>query len=306
MFLHGFRFLSSASALGFQLLSFCFFLSSFPLFQPHSWLLQLLGSVFTSPFSSSFLPGFPCIPSDSKYLAFCLFPFVLPCFTPTAVPQVLPFQISPPGPMPDFRFLSSASILASHYSAICSSFSTFFPFLPHRGLSRCSCSALASQVFPLIPGLVSRAFFPVLCTRLSVSFLSPFPVSLPQLLDRCLPDDVPLSVLFVLAFFPSIPLPFVRFISGSGYSAFRFFLSLLPCIPSRWFLRCRFPRSLSSVSIRPFPLPVLSFPAFPFSVPLLRPTGATSAAGLLFPARPFPLAFAVGSGYLAWVIHPEN
>ena len=36
MFLHGFCFLSSTSALGFQLLSFCFFISSFPLFLPRS------------------------------------------------------------------------------------------------------------------------------------------------------------------------------------------------------------------------------------------------------------------------------
>ena len=48
-------------------------------------------SAFASRFSSSFQPGFPCFPSDSKYSAFCSFPFVLSCFTPTAVPQVLPF-----------------------------------------------------------------------------------------------------------------------------------------------------------------------------------------------------------------------
>ena len=59
------------------------------------------------------------------YLASCLFPFVLPCFAPTAVPQVLPFQISPPGPVPDFHFLSSASVLASHYSASASSVPSF-------------------------------------------------------------------------------------------------------------------------------------------------------------------------------------
>ena len=50
MFLHGFRFLSSTSALGFQLLSFCFFISSFPLFLPHSLLPQLLDLAFAPSF----------------------------------------------------------------------------------------------------------------------------------------------------------------------------------------------------------------------------------------------------------------
>ena len=91
MFLHGFRFLSSPSALGFQLLSFCFFFSSFPLFLPHSCFHSFSVSLSLPGFSSSFQPGFPCFPSDSEYLAFCLFPFVPSCFAPTAVPQVLPF-----------------------------------------------------------------------------------------------------------------------------------------------------------------------------------------------------------------------
>ena len=138
MSLHGFCFLSSASALGFQLLSFCFFISSFPLFLPHSWPSSASRSAFAFRSSSFFQPSFPCFLSDFEYFAFCSFPFVLPCFAPTAVPQVLPFWISPLGSVPDFRFLSSASVLAPHYSAICSSFSTLFPFLPHRWPSRCS------------------------------------------------------------------------------------------------------------------------------------------------------------------------
>ena len=138
------------------------------------------------------------------YSASCSFPFVLPSFAPTAVPLVLPFQVSPPGSTPDFRFLSSASALASHYSASVSSF-PFFPFPPHSG----------------------------------------FPGARP---------------------FLSSP-------------------SLSPSVPP--------------VSMLPFRFRYLSFPAVPFSASLLRVTGATLAAGLLFPARPFPLAFALGSGYLA-------
>ena len=91
MFLLDIRFLSSASVLGFQLLSFCFFISSFPLFLPHSWPSSASRSAFAFRSSSFLQPGFPCFLSDSEYFAFCLFPFVLPCFAPTAVPQVLPF-----------------------------------------------------------------------------------------------------------------------------------------------------------------------------------------------------------------------
>ena len=55
MSLHGFRSLSIPLALGLSLLSFCFFISSFPLFPPHSWLFQLHGFAFArrSPLSSS-------------------------------------------------------------------------------------------------------------------------------------------------------------------------------------------------------------------------------------------------------------
>ena len=138
------------------------------------------------------------------YSASCLFPFVLPSFAPTAVPLVLPFWISPRGSSLDFRFLSSTSALASHYSASVSSF-PLFPFPPHSGL------------------------------RGARPFLSSPSLS---------PDLPPVSMLPV---------------------RFRY----------------------------------LSLPAIPFSASLFRVTGATSAAGLLFPVRPLPLAFALGSGYSA-------
>ena len=101
-----FRFLSSASALGFRLLSLCFFLSSLFPALPHS---GLPGAPQVLSFPRSFLRSFrlvshPFTP-DFKYSASCSFPFVPPCFAPTAVPQVLPFQISPPGPTLSFCFL---------------------------------------------------------------------------------------------------------------------------------------------------------------------------------------------------------
>ena len=83
-----------------------------------------------SPYSR---PGFPCLLSGSVYSASCLFPFVLPSFAPTAVPLVLPFWITPRGSTLGFHILSSASALASHYSASVSSF-PLFPFPPHSGL----------------------------------------------------------------------------------------------------------------------------------------------------------------------------
>ena len=52
-------------------------------------------------------------------------------------------------------------------------------------------------------------------------FLSPLPDSLPQLFLRCLPC----ALAFGLS--PFLPLPFVCFRSGSGYSALCFFLSSL-------------------------------------------------------------------------------
>ena len=67
--------------------------------------------------------------------------------------------------------------------------------------------------------------FQVLRTWLPVCFLSPFPDSLPQLFLRCLPH----ALAFGLS--PSDPLPFVRFSSGSGYSASVSSFPLFPALP---------------------------------------------------------------------------
>ena len=114
-------------------------------------------------FSPSFQPGFPCFLSGSKYSAFCLFPFALPGFAPTAVPPVLPFWISPLGSTLSFHFLSSASALASHYSASVSSFPLSSRFRLTVAI-RCSSVSFVPSVLPLLSSLVSRALFPVLCT----------------------------------------------------------------------------------------------------------------------------------------------
>ena len=100
-----------------------------------------------SPYSR---PGFPCHLSGSVYSASCLFPFVLPSFAPTAVPLVLPFWISPRGSTLDFRFLSSASALASHYSASVSSF-PFFPLPPHSGFHGARPFLSSPSLSPSVP-----------------------------------------------------------------------------------------------------------------------------------------------------------
>ena len=101
-------------------------------------------------------PGFPLISglvsrafsSGSVYLAFCSFPFVLPCFAPTAVPQVLTFSVFR---LPEvfslaFAFLSSGDRLGSDYSATVSSFPSS-RLLPHSGSS----GALIHRLFRLFP-----------------------------------------------------------------------------------------------------------------------------------------------------------
>ena len=141
-----FRFLSSASA----------FLpatqpsaSSFPFFRllPHSGFFRAASPLSLPCFPRSSQPGFPCLLPRFPYSASCWFPFVLPCFAPAAVPQVIPFRFSSPGPVPDFRFLSSASVLASHYSASAPSFPSLPGFTSQR-FSRCA-PPLSLPRFPL-------------------------------------------------------------------------------------------------------------------------------------------------------------
>ena len=189
MFAHAFRSLSFPSGLE---LNYSASVLSFPFV--HRFCLAACFLGFSVPlslpcFSPYFRPGFPCLLSGSKYSAFCSFPFVLPCFAPTAVPQVLPFWFSPQGSTLGFRSLSIPSALASHYSAFCSSFLTP-PARLTAGSLGSTVSPFGSSAFFRSSCLVSRAFLSVHHTRLSVCFLSPFPASLPQLFHRCSPFSV--------------------------------------------------------------------------------------------------------------------
>ena len=99
-------------------------------FPPHSC---FLGAPFRSRFFGSPLslqPDFSCLPSRFSYSAFCLFPFILPCFAPTAVPQVLAFCFR----LRPFSFLFPLSFVRF-----------FFQF---RLLSLCFFRSFASRLSP--------------------------------------------------------------------------------------------------------------------------------------------------------------
>ena len=183
---------------------------------------------------------------------------------------------------------------------LCFFLSSFFPSLPHSGFSGAPFLLSLLWLSPFFPTWFPVSSFPVLCTRLSVSFLSSLPVSLPQLFHRCFP--------FAFAFGLSPHLAFFRPLSlGSYYSAFRSFFSLLPVFPCRRFLRCclvalRLPRFSSSVWPVAMPYFRLWYSAYcaSFRPSLSRLTVATSApwpslAGFGL----FPFAYALGSGYSA-------
>ena len=147
--------------------------------------------------------------------------------------------------------------------------------------------------------------FPVLRTRLSVRFLSSLPASLPQLFHRCFPSfPLPLvrfssglSACFPVSFDPFSPLlttqpsalsfPFFPFSPGSGSLGARPFLSSLSLSSS-----------VSPVSMRPFRFRY-SASCVSFLLSAVSCHRHYAAPGLLFPARPFPFAFALGSGYSA-------
>ena len=225
---------------------------------------------------------------DSLTRLRCPFPFVLSCFAPAAVPQVIPFQISPPGSVPDFRFLSSASVLASHYSASASSFPAL-PGFTSQWFSRCP-APLSLPLFPLPFHPVSRASLPVLSTRLPFRFLSPFLASLPQLFHECLPSfrflsspysrhlSVPPRFLSSAFGFPSqllsfLALPFRFFPHSPRASSFG-----APALLS--LRRSPLPSALLSHGFRPIPLTRFSA-SFSFILPGSSPAADFPVLALL-------------------------
>ena len=202
--------------------------SSFPL----SSCLRLTVASSVRPLRSRFLgsprslrPGFPCLLSR-----FFVLGFLFVSFRPSLIRShscssgaylMLSLSVfSASVPLPFVRFPS-----ASGYLAFCFFLSSFFLSPPHSGFLSAPSPLSLPWLSPFLPTWFPMSSLPVLRTRLSVRFLSSFPVSLPQPFHRCFPP----ALAFGLS--PSLPFSFVHFRSGSNYSAFRSFLSLLPVLP---------------------------------------------------------------------------
>ena len=107
--------------------------------------------------SPSFRPGFPCLLLGSVYSAFCQFPFALPCFAPTAVPQVIAW-------------------LSFSFDSLC--FSTF-PFISafFRPLRSGSCYLASVFLFPSSHSRLTVAFLVLVYPRsLPPVSMLPFPI----------------------------------------------------------------------------------------------------------------------------------
>ena len=191
--------------------------------------------------------------------------------------------------------------------SLCSFLSSFFLSPPHSGFSGAPFRS-RFLAFPVLSGLISHAFLRGSCTRLSVCFLSPFPDSLPQLFLRCFPFA------FAFGLSPSDPLSFVRFSSGSGYSASASSFPFFPALPHSClsgaapppFGFLTFPLPFRPVSRASLPLLVLSFLFVSFRPSRFRSHGRFTGASLLLSPSGFPLAYAffrplsLGSDYSAF------
>ena len=127
------------------------------------------------------MPSFqiPVLGSTVGFLS----PFLdsLPQLFLKCLPCAFAFGLSPSDPLSFVRFSSG-----SGYSAFCVSF-PLFPVLLHSSFPGAPFPLSLPRLSPFFQNPVSRVFFPGSCTRLSVSFLSSFPVSLPQPFHRCFP-----------------------------------------------------------------------------------------------------------------------
>ncbi len=310
------------------------FAASFPLSDLRCFGILSSASVLDSDYSASVLPFllFPvpphsCFPGArirSRFLGFlflsglishaflpdsctqlrCSFLFALPCFAPTAVPQVLTFCSAFSRPLP-FRY---------------------FP-LPSRFLSSACLPLPATQ-----PSVLPFLFFPV--PPYSCFPGAPSPLSLPRFPlslrpdFSCLPSRFLYSALLLVSFRPSLirsrscssgaylmlslsgfPLAFAFFrplVLGSDYSAFRLSFPFFPFSPVG---------GSSGAAPQPCGLPAFPLPsgllpclpsdcgtqltALPFSLAVSPHSGYLSASAFPCGFGLVPFAFASGSGYLA-------
>ena len=209
------------------------------------------------------------------------------------------------------RLLSSPSSCTCGYSALCSSFRPSIGSASQWLSQRPALASRLLRIFPFHP-----VWFPIQSFRFclfSLLFVSFHPTLLRSHSrstgDRCSSPSSP-PVPFRVR--PCRSLSFVHVRFRAVLLSLCFFLSLHPGFPSQSVLRCpsfRWSyRLLPCVSFQPWYSASLQF-----LFPLLkfRLTGATSSADLprkdfSFCPRPLALAFALGSGTPARVIHPEN
>ncbi len=197
-----FGFLSSASVLGSDYSASAFPFLLFPVpprscFPGARFRSRFLGFPFLSDLiSHAFLPG------SCTWLR-CSFLFALPCFAPTAVPQVLAFCFRFRHFLLPVRFLSSAFLPLPATQPSVSSF-PLFPASPHSGFSGAPFRLSASRLFHFC-----FARFPALPFRFSYSASCLFPFILPGFAPTAVPPVLPFC--FRFRAFPSLPLSFVRF-----------------------------------------------------------------------------------------------
>ena len=224
-----------------------------------------------------------------------------------SVPRLspLPFRFLTPSV---FRILSDASVSGSDYSA------SVLPFLlfsvpPHRCFPDARLRlTVASSVRPLRSRFLGlpRSLRPDFSCRLSRFFVLGFLfVSFHPSRLRSHSRSIGASLMLSLSGFPLASAFFRPLPLGSDYSAFRPFLSLLPVLPCRRFLRC------PPVPFVPFgflfrsacfhaslPISVLSFLRF-FSPTPSRLTGLPQRIDLVLSVSAAPLGFCFRFGYSA-------
>ena len=166
---------------------------------------------------------------------------------PLSVPFSFAFSVSLPLPFVRFRFsisLLSLLFFLFHFSSRSCLTAGFFGAPVPLSLSRS---------FPLFSGLVSRAFLPVLCTWLSVCFLSLLPASLPRLFHWCSPCALLCFLRFAFGAFPFFSASFRPLLFRFSLLGFGFFLfpaSLFSL--ARVFQVLPYPLSLPPVAMLPF------------------------------------------------------
>ena len=214
--------------LHFRILSFLFFLSALRRFRSPSGFPNALSFAFAllkfSPFT---LSRFQYSPSGSAYSARCSFPFILPCFAPTAVPQVL---TSASLRLLQVTFVCSLAALSlsllcglePDYSALCFFLSLLLTFPSQWFLYRCfrsrsrfrlapSVSVPRSRLSSFLPACFHAVFQDSVLSFAAHSFLHGSFASqrLPSSVDLCSASFRPL---------PFRPFPLACAL-GSAYSA---------------------------------------------------------------------------------------